>query len=460
MGDQVYDYDSNSSFLHCNIPPSSSDEISLLLNQILCRSSSSSSPPPPPPPKTATANSSVFAHMGLHSSSSPPQQQLADGSQGPLYKSRRISAVDSLNNVCSAAGGAFLSGNVRVSTGANIVSSSSVVGVSENETNEEHDCESEEGTEAQVDEGPTKAANRTKRSRAAEVHNLSEKRRRSRINEKMKALQNLIPNSNKTDKASMLDEAIEYLKQLQLQVQMLTMKNGLSLHHMCLPGALQPFQFSQMKMGFGGENGSLHTNTTGTLAVNQEDLTQSLLSLPGQCTATNQLQVSNTINSETSFGLDSSIQAQLGPFLLRTSSEVSLNDHSISNPTYRVKETALANLMWIRNLKEMCREDAVSHRQLNVNHSETNPSAAVPLPFNEQDSDVNDCGSLEACVMARSEGENVPSKNLERDLIYTFPKLNWVKNVQMGRSVAGDDFQARKNEISEVYWTRATQLTF
>ncbi|XP_062016243.1 uncharacterized protein LOC133732674 isoform X2 [Rosa rugosa] len=28
-----------------------------------------------------------------------------------------------------------------------------------------------------------------------------------------------IPNSNKTDKASMLDEAIEYLKQLQLQVQ-------------------------------------------------------------------------------------------------------------------------------------------------------------------------------------------------------------------------------------------------
>ncbi|KAI5393184.1 hypothetical protein KIW84_060348 [Lathyrus oleraceus] len=59
----------------------------------------------------------------------------------------------------------------------------------------------------------------SKRSRAAEFHNLSEKRRRSKINEKLKALQNLIPNSNKTDKASMLDEAIEYLKQLQLQVQ-------------------------------------------------------------------------------------------------------------------------------------------------------------------------------------------------------------------------------------------------
>ncbi|KAM7481871.1 hypothetical protein LguiB_006454 [Lonicera macranthoides] len=59
----------------------------------------------------------------------------------------------------------------------------------------------------------------SKRSRAAEVHNLSERRRRDRINEKMRALQELIPNCNKVDKASMLDEAIEYLKTLQLQVQ-------------------------------------------------------------------------------------------------------------------------------------------------------------------------------------------------------------------------------------------------
>ncbi|KAL8030048.1 hypothetical protein ABFS82_14G258900 [Erythranthe guttata] len=79
----------------------------------------------------------------------------------------------------------------------------------------------------------------SKRSRAADDHNLSEKRRRSRINEKLKALQSLIPNSNKTDKASMLDEAIEYLKQLQLQVQMLTMRNGLSLHPGYSLGSLQ-----------------------------------------------------------------------------------------------------------------------------------------------------------------------------------------------------------------------------
>ncbi|MCE0481001.1 hypothetical protein HAX54_038322 [Datura stramonium] len=61
-----------------------------------------------------------------------------------------------------------------------------------------------------------------KRSRRAAVHNLSERRRRDRINEKMKALQKLVPNASKTDKASMLEEVIKYLKQLQAQVQLIS----------------------------------------------------------------------------------------------------------------------------------------------------------------------------------------------------------------------------------------------
>ncbi|CAM8898195.1 unnamed protein product [Rhodiola kirilowii] len=43
----------------------------------------------------------------------------------------------------------------------------------------------------------------------------------------MKALQELIPHSNKADKASMLDEAIEYLKSLQLQLQMMWVGTGM-----------------------------------------------------------------------------------------------------------------------------------------------------------------------------------------------------------------------------------------
>lgn len=62
----------------------------------------------------------------------------------------------------------------------------------------------------------------TKRSRAAAIHNESERKRRDRINQKMQTLQKLVPNSSKTDKASMLDEVIEHLKQLQAQVQMMS----------------------------------------------------------------------------------------------------------------------------------------------------------------------------------------------------------------------------------------------
>ncbi|XP_023514409.1 transcription factor PIF1-like isoform X1 [Cucurbita pepo subsp. pepo] len=87
-----------------------------------------------------------------------------------------------------------------------------------------------------------------KRSRAAEVHNLSERRHRDRINEKMKALQELIPRCNKTDKASMLDEAIEYLKTLQLQVQMMSM--GCGMMPMMFPG-VQQYLPPPMGMGIG-----------------------------------------------------------------------------------------------------------------------------------------------------------------------------------------------------------------
>ncbi|KAI4963388.1 transcription factor PIF1-like isoform X2 [Hordeum vulgare subsp. vulgare] len=68
----------------------------------------------------------------------------------------------------------------------------------------------------------------TRRSRSADFHNFSERRRRDKINEKLKALQELLPNCTKTDKVSMLDEAIDYLKSLQLQLQMLVMGKGMA----------------------------------------------------------------------------------------------------------------------------------------------------------------------------------------------------------------------------------------
>uniref|UniRef100_A0A0E0LH33 BHLH domain-containing protein n=1 Tax=Oryza punctata TaxID=4537 RepID=A0A0E0LH33_ORYPU len=84
---------------------------------------------------------------------------------------------------------------------------------------------------------PSKRPAAKRRTRAAEVHNLSERRRRDRINEKMRALQELVPHCNKTDKASILDEAIEYLKSLQMQVQIMWMTTGIA--PMMFPGAHQ-----------------------------------------------------------------------------------------------------------------------------------------------------------------------------------------------------------------------------
>ncbi|CAL5029991.1 unnamed protein product [Urochloa decumbens] len=75
---------------------------------------------------------------------------------------------------------------------------------------------------------PRRSTPPTRRSRSAEFHNFSERRRRDRINEKLKALQELLPNCTKTDKVSMLDEAIDYLKSLQLQLQMLVMGKGMA----------------------------------------------------------------------------------------------------------------------------------------------------------------------------------------------------------------------------------------
>ncbi|XVE89493.1 hypothetical protein DITRI_Ditri20bG0001000 [Diplodiscus trichospermus] len=126
--------------------------------------------------------------------------------------------------------------------------------------NEESECPSEDAEEESVGVKkavPARGGKGSKRSRAAEVHNLSERRRRDRINEKMRALQELIPNCNKVDKASMLDEAIEYLKTLQLQVQIMSMGSGLYMPPMMLPtGMLQMHaahmaHFSSMGVGMG-----------------------------------------------------------------------------------------------------------------------------------------------------------------------------------------------------------------
>ncbi|CAN6309061.1 unnamed protein product [Urochloa humidicola] len=96
---------------------------------------------------------------------------------------------------------------------------------------EDAECEATEETKS------SRRCGTKRRTRAAEVHNQSERRRRDRINEKMRTLQELVPHCNKTDKASILDETIEYLKALQMQVQIMWMTSGMT--PMMFPAAHQ-----------------------------------------------------------------------------------------------------------------------------------------------------------------------------------------------------------------------------
>ncbi|KAF5193686.1 Transcription factor spatula, partial [Thalictrum thalictroides] len=271
-------------------------------------------------------------------------------------------------------------------------------------------------------EGPTKSApsrNSSKRSRAAEVHNLSEKRRRSRINEKMKALQNLIPNSNKTDKASMLDEAIEYLKQLQLQVQMLSMRNGFSLHPMYLPGVLQPLQVPQVRMGFDEGNGLPPHMSIGRdrLPVNPEPSTQTSFGLSNHCTTSNQPvaipSLTNITPSETSYGLDSSLQSHQGSFQMSATSE------------------------------EIYREQMLRQQQFYVNQSSHNPSggnkmksiATGSLPFDAHASGLEHANCVEASILHGERSESMLPKDVDNNQTF----MQHFHSLQTGLSLPKDN---------------------
>lgn len=71
--------------------------------------------------------------------------------------------------------------------------------------------------------GKTKPRVRARRGQATDPHSIAERLRRERIADRIKLLQELVPNTNKTDRAIMLDEIIEYVKFLLIQVKVLSM---------------------------------------------------------------------------------------------------------------------------------------------------------------------------------------------------------------------------------------------
>ncbi|KAJ1294521.1 hypothetical protein BS78_01G152500 [Paspalum vaginatum] len=81
--------------------------------------------------------------------------------------------------------------------------------------------------DSNASQGPSVAANpngkaQADRWSATESQSLYAKKRRERINERLRILQNLVPNGTKVDISTMLEEAVQYVKFLQLQIKLLS----------------------------------------------------------------------------------------------------------------------------------------------------------------------------------------------------------------------------------------------
>ncbi|KAL3840417.1 hypothetical protein ACJIZ3_025008 [Penstemon smallii] len=275
-----------------------------------------------------------------------------------LLNNSSSSAATTDNIPASAAAGGFFSGGGAAETSSSInfsdpscffAKESDVTNPSNRVMNLGSSFEGSEASELPVD---LAAPRSSKRCRAAEFHNLSEKRRRSRINEKLKALQKLIPNSNKTDKASMLDEAIEYLKQLQLQVQMLTMRNGLSLHPGYSVGSLQSMLVPPSGLELNEGNLLLNEDRggTGTLSTGQDVFMQSAMQTTNHGPSSQPMHVPSV-----TIGSNSEILPSFVPF---TQNHYGLLNHLAAS-------------------KEICRDDTFSRLQLDISCTENNSSPGV-----------------------------------------------------------------------------------
>ncbi|XP_015874809.1 transcription factor PIF3 isoform X2 [Ziziphus jujuba] len=223
--------------------------------------------------ETSSPCQNVASNVDLKPSDAMPVEEPFAAKQSEAVCQEDASKNDTNSNqlFCESAVRGFPDGERTaepVVASSSVCSGNSVERVSDDPTHllkrkcrdtEDSECHSEDADEESVGVKKIAAARASgsKRSRAAEVHNLSERRRRDRINEKMRALQELIPNCNKVDKASMLDEAIEYLKTLQLQVQIMSMGAGLYMPPMMLPTGMQHMHaphmahFSPMGVGMG-----------------------------------------------------------------------------------------------------------------------------------------------------------------------------------------------------------------
>ncbi|MCO5558621.1 hypothetical protein L7F22_012207 [Adiantum nelumboides] len=183
------------------------------------------------------ANFSVFSPVP----DVPKQKPIENATNNPVPQDVFLPKSDTTTAMQKLSGSSLLS-NERVVAGYSGGSQTSG-SLRETASGSKRKLEDIEGQseEAEGDSGLSSLARsaNSKGPRVNELHNLSERRRRNRINDKMNALRELIPNASKikalvfvymqSNKAALLDEAIDYLKNLQFHLQVLSSQTGLSM---------------------------------------------------------------------------------------------------------------------------------------------------------------------------------------------------------------------------------------
>ncbi|MED6181929.1 hypothetical protein PIB30_023952 [Stylosanthes scabra] len=97
-------------------------------------------------------------------------------------------------------------------------SSSNISEDNDNTTSQENN----NGGATSVSHSNNNGRTRTTRGTATDPQSLYARKRRERINERLRILQNLVPNGTKVDISTMLEEAVNYVKFLQLQIKLLS----------------------------------------------------------------------------------------------------------------------------------------------------------------------------------------------------------------------------------------------
>ncbi|XP_022861236.1 transcription factor bHLH85-like [Olea europaea var. sylvestris] len=91
-------------------------------------------------------------------------------------------------------------------------------GISEDDCSGSQEINEGENSDCLKSNGKAK----TSRGSATDPQSLYARKRRERINERLKILQNLVPNGKKVDISTMLEEAVHYVKFLQVQIKLLS----------------------------------------------------------------------------------------------------------------------------------------------------------------------------------------------------------------------------------------------